>query len=147
MDTSLEIRLAQNNDEYQVILDIRHTIFVKEQNIPIESEYDGLDKDAMHILVKLEEKLIGCARIRIFEKRFKLERIAILKEFRHNGFGTRLMKYLIQFSKESHAIEISIHAQYYLKTFYEELGFKQRGEAFFEVGIKHIEMYLTLNVK
>ena len=142
MNNSLEIRLIQNKEEYNEILDVRNIVFIREQNVPSQTEFDGLDKESTHVIVKFKNKTIGCARIRSFDGKMKLERIAILKEYRDKGFGKRLMEYLILYCKQRNATEIVMHAQYYLKSFYEGFGFKTRGEAFIEAGIKHIEMYL-----
>ena len=142
MKNILEIQLIRNDDEYKEALDIRTAVFVKEQKVPQTIEFDGLDKESVHVLVKLDKKTIGCARIRSINGKIKLERVAILKEYRNKGFEKRLMQYLISYCEARNATEIVIHAQYYLKRFYEELGFNPRGEAFFEAGIKHIEMYL-----
>jgi predicted GNAT family N-acyltransferase len=141
MKNILEIRIIQNDNEYNDVLDIRNIVFVKEQNVPQTIEFDGLDKESVHFLVKLDSKMIGCARIRSIDGKMKLERIAILKEYRNKGFGKRLMQYLISYCDARNATEIVIHAQYYLKKFYEGLEFNPRGEPFFEAGIKHIEMY------
>ena len=141
MKRDLEIRLIQNEDEYNKILTLRRIVFVREQNVPPKIEFDGLDKESTHIIVKLGKEMIGCARIRSFNGKIKLERIAILKEYRSQGFGKRLIQYLLYYSKQGNAKEIIVHAQYHMKSFYEEFGFKTRGKTFREAGIKHIEMY------
>ena len=141
MKEILEIRLIRNNDEYNKVLDIRNQVFIKEQNVPQTIEFDGLDKESVHVVVKLEKKTIGCARIRFINGKIKLERVAILKEYRNRGLGTQLMQYLTAYCEAHNASEIVIHAQYHLKQFYAELGFYPRGKTFFEAGIKHIEMY------
>ena len=142
MSTIPEIRLIRDDDEYKDILTVRNLVFVKEQNVPKDIEFDGLDKESVHVIAKLDKKTIGCARVRSIDGKLKLERIAVLKEYRSKGFGKRLMQYLILYCEERNAEEIVIHAQYYLKRFYERLGFKPRGEAFLEAGIKHVEMYI-----
>jgi len=141
MTQMLEIRLIQSDIEYKDVLEVRNAVFIKEQNIPQTIEYDGLDKESFHVLVKLDEISIGCARIRSIDGKIKLERIAILKDFRNKGYGKRLMQYLVSYCEGKKSTEIIIHAQYYLREFYEKLGFKPRGEIFLEAGIKHIEMY------
>ena len=142
MENNLEIRLIRNDDEYKETLDVRTIVFVKEQKVPKIVEFDGLDEESVHILVKLEKKTIGCARIRSIVGTMKLERVAILKDYRNKGFGKTLMRYLISYCEVRNATEIVIHAQYHLKKFYKDLGFNPRGEPFFEAGIKHIEMFL-----
>jgi len=142
MKRNVEIRVIRNDEEYNAILEVRTAVFIKEQGVPPIIEFDGLDKEAVHFLVKLDKKTIGCARIRSIDGMMKVERVAILKKHRNKGLGKRLMRYLISYCNARNAIEIVIHAQYYLKGFYRELGFNLRGEPFFEAHIKHIEMFI-----
>ena len=136
----LAIRPVKNNKELEEIMNIRKVVFTLEQKVPIADEYDGLDKNAEHIIVYYDKSAAGCARIRNLDGKIKLERIAILKEFRGQGFGGILVDYLINHSKKG-GEEIIMNAQYNLKEFYQKHGFEKRGKPFFEAGIKHIEMY------
>ncbi|HHJ00911.1 MAG TPA: GNAT family N-acetyltransferase [Candidatus Aerophobetes bacterium] len=141
-DKNLEIRMIKNRQELNEVLKIREIVFVKGQNCPWECEMDGLDEEAEHIIVKYCGKTIGCARIRFLENRAKLERVALLKEYRGRGFGKEMMKYLIKHCKRRKVEEIFLHSQLYVKDFYKKFGFKPRGKTFMEAGIEHIEMYM-----
>lgn len=143
MKRPLEIRVIRNGGDYQAVLAVRKAVFVNEQHVPQALEYDGFDADAVHVIVSLEGKTIGCARIHAVEGRLKLERVAILKAYRGHGYGKQLMYYLLAYCQAQKAPEVMLHAQYYLKQFYKELGFEPRGEPFLEAGIKHIEMSMT----
>ena len=142
MNDSPEIRLIRDDAEYNEILKVRKIVFIQEQNVPSQIEFDGLDKESIHVIIKLNNKTIGCARIRTINGNVKLERIVILKEFRGKGFGKKLVEYLISYCKQIEPKEIIIYAQYNLKDFYRKFGFKTRGNTFMEAGIKHIEMYI-----
>jgi len=139
----LEIRLIKNQHELEQVFEIRKQAFVQEQDVPLELELDGLDDDADHVIVYYNEKPIGCARIRINEYA-KLERVAILKQYRNRGFGTQLMHYLIDYCKSKNITEIRLHSQTYVSDFYEKIGFITRGKPFFEAGIEHAEMYMKI---
>jgi len=141
-DKNLEIRMIKNRQELNEVLKIREIVFVKGQNCPWECEMDGLDEEAEHIIVKYCGKTIGCARIRFLGNRAKLERVALLKEYRGRGFGKEMMKYLIRHCKRRKVEEIFLHSQLYVKDFYKKFGFKPRGKTFMEAGIEHIEMYM-----
>ena len=93
---SLEIRSICNQKEYEEILRVRDAVFVREQNVAPSIEFDGLDEKSTHVIVKLKNSTIGCARIRTLGCEMRLERIAVLKEYRGRGFGKKLVKYLIQ---------------------------------------------------
>jgi len=138
----LEIRLVKSDDERDEIFRIRKQVFVDEQQVPIVEECDSFEESSDHFIVCLGSTPIGCARVRIIENVARLERIALLREFRREGYGTKLMEYLIDYCTRQEVDEIIIHAQWYVRGFYEKLGFVPRGEIFQEAGIDHIEMYL-----
>jgi len=140
-DKYLEIRIVKNKKELNDVFKIREIVFVNGQNCPWECEMDGLDDSAKHIIVKYKGKTIGCARIRFPGNRTKLERIALLKEYRGKGFGRELMNYLIRYCRRKKVEEIFLHSQLYVKNFYKKCGFRLRGKIFLEAGIEHIEMY------
>lgn len=141
---SLEIRLIQNKTEYYEALSVRKDVFVNEQKVPMHVEFDGRDKQAKHAIIKLNNKIIASARIRPLNGKLKLERIAILKQYRQQRFGNRMIKFLISYCKQRSVDEIVLHAQYHLIGFYKRFGFQTRGITFIEAGIKHIEMFMML---
>jgi predicted GNAT family N-acyltransferase len=141
----LKIKKVKNKNELDKVFEIRTNVFVKEQNVPIDLEMDGLDREAEHFIAYVNNKPIGCARIRIKNNFAKLERIAIIKEHRNKGFGKQLTKFLIDYCKQKKFDEIRLHSQIYVSDFYKKLGFKPVGENFFEAGIAHIEMYMKIN--
>jgi len=140
MEDKLIIREIKNKKELEKVFIIRKEVFVRGQNVPEEMEIDGEDDKAIHIIVLLKNKPIGCARIRITDNKAKLERISVLAEYRGKGYGKDLVKFLVKFCLDKKVREIYMHAQYYLKNFYSDFGFIERGEIFDEAGIKHIEM-------
>ena len=108
--------------------------------MPIHLEINGHDTHATHVIVSLNNKPIGCARIRS-NTVAKLERIAILTKYQQKGYGAQLMNYLITYCRERQVKEISLHSQTYIVDFYKKFGFNTRGTPFFEAGIEHIDMY------
>jgi len=140
----LDIRLVKNKKEYNKIINIRETVFIKEQNVPKEIEMDEFDKEAEHFIAYLKDKPIGCARIRKINNYVKLERIAILKEYRGKGYGRDLTNFLINLFKKKGFKEVHLHSQINVSDFYEKLGFKKIGGIFLEADIEHIEMIQTI---
>jgi len=136
----LNIKQVKNKHEYNKTINIRETVFIKEQNVPKEIEMDEFDKESEHFIVYLKNIPIGCARIRKINDYLKLERIAILKEYRGKGFGKDLTNFLINYCKKKGINEIRLHSQIYISNFYEKLGFKRIGKKFLEADIEHIEM-------
>nr|MDJ0601371.1 GNAT family N-acetyltransferase [Crocosphaera sp.] len=85
---------------------------------------------------------VGTARIRYIDKNTaKIERLAVLSQARGQGIGTALMEAAIAFIKEQKNYQkIVIHAQVYIQSLYEKLGFKPIGDRFTEAEIVHIKM-------
>ena len=135
----LKIKELETNQEYEWILDIRKKVFIKEQKVPSEIEIDEYEKEATYFIAYFNKEPVGCARIR-FNNYAKLERIAVVKKHRMNGFGTKITKHLINYCKRKNISDIRIHSQSYIANFYEKIGFKKISEEFYEAGIKHVEM-------
>ena len=142
---NLEIKKVNNKYNLEKVIEIRKNVFIKEQNVPLEIEIDGLDPEAEHFIAYFNDKPIGCARIRSKDHSIKLERIAIIKEYRGKGFGTELTKFLIDYSKQKNFKEIFLHSQTYVSNFYKKLGFVSKRKHFFEAGIEHVEMFMKIN--
>lgn len=139
----LKIRLARNKRELEQVLQVRKTVFVKGQGVPMSRERDGLDGSSKHAIVFLGGKPVGCARIRFIGKTAKLERIAVLSRYRGTGFGKKLMAYLITYCRRRKVRKIAMHSQHYIRGFYEKFGFRQKGGIFMDAGIKHVELLRT----
>jgi len=83
---------------HKEICEVRFKVFVDEQNVPEELEIDGLDDDATHILILLDDKAIGTGRIL---SDGHIGRVAVLKQFRGKGVGKLIMKMLIEWAQEN----------------------------------------------
>lgn len=134
-----------SKNELNIVIYIRKKVFIEEQKVPLNIEIDGLDSEAEHFIAYLDDEPIGCARIRAENKHAKLERIAIIKEQRGKGFGTKLTIFLIDYCKQKNFQEIRLHSQTYVSGFYKKLDFKVIGKHFYEAGIEHVEMFMKIN--
>lgn len=141
----IEIKVVQNKEEFKIAYGIRIKVFVEEQKVPIEMELDEFDNSAIHIILYKDNKAIGCGRIIIQGKTARIGRIAILKEYRRNGYGKKICEKLISLAEENQMDEIVLHSQCYVTNFYKKIGFKKYGKNFEEAGIEHIEMRRKLN--
>jgi predicted GNAT family N-acyltransferase len=123
---------------------IRHEVFIKEQEVPEELEWDEFDQDALHATVKKDQEVIGTARLIIDNAKARIGRMAIQKEYREQGIGQKLLSILIQTAKEKGAQECILHAQTHAIAFYAKSDFEPNGPIFDEAGIPHVEMRLIL---
>jgi predicted GNAT family N-acyltransferase len=131
--------------------EIRTEVFVKEQGIPAELEWDDTDKVCVHILVYSESgsssKAVGTGRLIApvnAGSPAKIGRMAVLKEYRRQGIGDDIMQALIEHAFDVGYETIELSAQAYVQAFYANHGFVATGETYNEVGIAHQKMILNL---
>ena len=130
------------SDEMNVSFKIRKKVFCEEQNISIDIEFDNLDHLCEHFLIYKENKAIATARVRKkSDLIFKIERVAVLLEYRKLKVGTLLIneiiKYYLKINKKN---SIILHSQVAVEDFYKSLNFTSYGDRFLEDGILHIAM-------
>lgn len=141
---SLQIETVKYQDKIAAIKHIRTQVFQKEQGVSPELEFDGLDADAIQLLVYLNGKAVATARIReIDADTVKIERLAVLPEYRKQGIGKQLMESALSVSRVDKSQAI-VHAQEYIASLYQQLGFEVVGERFSEAGIDHVKMVKQL---
>ncbi len=120
---------------------IREMVFIIGQNIEQEMEMDGKDDEAVHFLLKHFGTPIATARARQIEDGiWKIERVAVLKEYRSYGYGKRIMDEIEKVLKEKGARKYVLNAQIQVQGFYEKLGYNAVGDVFEEANIPHVKM-------
>ena len=142
---NLSYKIVVSDCELKDAFEVRRQVFIKEQNIPEDLEFDTYDREALHMVVKDGERVIGTARVLFLTaNQARLERMAILKPFRRKGIGRRLIYYLNEELNKRQVEQVVLHAQCSAVTFYKSCGFEESGMPFWEVGIKHIKMQKQL---
>lgn len=130
-------------EDLAACMEIRKVAFVSEQNVPADLEADGLDPSARQFGVRADGNLIGTCRVRLIGSAAKIERVAIIKDFRGQGVGRVLMKYILNELRKNGDIQLfKLASQAYAVPFYEKLGFRTRGHEYLEAGIPHYDMVL-----
>ncbi len=125
---------------------VRTEVFVMEQKIPLEMEWDEADQTALHaVAYNLLGQTIGTARLLDETPHTaKVGRMAVKRVLRGSNIGRDLLRTLLASAKQRGQLEVMLHAQRSAEGFYSRAGFLARGEPFDEVGIPHIEMFSTL---
>jgi YbgC/YbaW family acyl-CoA thioester hydrolase len=125
---------------------IRTEVFVNEQKIPPDMEWDEADQTALHaVAYNTLGQAIGTARLLEHTPQTgKVGRIAVKRVLRGSSIGRDLLQALIACAKQRGHHEVMLHAQCSAEGFYSKAGFLARGEPFEEVSIPHIEMFTTL---
>jgi predicted GNAT family N-acyltransferase len=134
-------KLVTGDVELQQAFEVRRQVFVREQSISEDLVFDRQDGEALHVVVKDGERVIGSARVQFLtDNQAKLERMAILKSYRRKGIGKEMLLFLDTVWKDKQMQQVIIHAQLEVVPFYKLCGFDQFGSPFREAGIKHIKM-------
>jgi len=127
-----------------IAMKLRMKVFVKEQSVPKKLEYDGDDALATHILMYYNEKPVATCRYRTTDEGLKLERIAVKKSKRNNGFGKTLLKIVLDETQGFQKTRY-LYAQTTQIGFYEKMGFYAVGNPFQDAAIEHIKMIYREN--
>lgn len=123
---------------------IRDAVFIREQGIPAELEWDADDATSVHVVAYR----VGAVREPVATARLLSEgwigRVAVLKSARRGGLGQRLVEALVEAARVRGDDAARLYAQTYVTPLYEKCGFVVVGEPFEEAGIPHIEMMRVL---
>ena len=121
---------------------VRTAVFIREQQVPEELEWDQFDAVSVHALaVNNAGQPVGTARLL---PDGHIGRMAVLKEWRGQGLGSALLTKLLQVLVKRHQFQAQLHAQTSAILFYKKFGFEIAGEEFIEAGIPHVKMTLSI---
>lgn len=121
---------------------VRTAVFIREQQVPEELEWDQFDAVSVHALaVNNAGQPVGTARLL---PDGHIGRMAVLKEWRGQGLGSALLTRLLQVLVKRHQSQAQLHAQTSAISFYKKFGFEIVGEEFIEAGIPHVKMTLSI---
>ncbi|PTQ76586.1 putative GNAT family N-acyltransferase [Nitrosomonas oligotropha] len=121
---------------------VRTAVFISEQQVPEELEWDQFDAVSVHALVVNNAgQPVGTARLL---PDGHIGRMAVLKEWRGQGLGSALLTRLLQVLVKRHQFQAQLHAQTSAIPFYKKFGFEIVGEEFIEAGIPHVKMTLSI---
>lgn len=143
------VRVADWQQDKQALIQIRKKVFIEEQNVPIELEWDGYDEASSHYIASLNNRLINksineaiaCARLK---PDGQIGRMAVLPDYRNHGIGTKLLKLMLQDAADKNVTHLYLHAQLTALPFYQKQGFIAHGEIFYEADIAHRKMIIAI---
>jgi ElaA protein len=132
-------------EELYELIQLRIEVFVVEQDC-VYQELDGKDKAAHHLLGYKDGELVAYSRLfksGSIGEEASIGRVIVKKSVRQNGYGQALLAESIKFiGTEWKDDSILIHAQEYLKEFYQSFGFKPVSDIYLLDGINHLDMRL-----
>ncbi|MGN1329365.1 MAG: GNAT family N-acetyltransferase [Eubacterium sp.] len=140
--------ITSDCDDFQLVKNIRTSVFTIEQGAEAQTEFDSYDekgKGTLYVLLYDGENIAATSRLAKTEKGYKIGRIAVLKEYRGKGYGDRIVRAVIEKAFEKGAETVLVDAQNYAVPFYEKFGFKVIGSQIFDRGLPHMPMSLDKN--
>lgn len=140
MSNPFTVSLVSWHDGEPLLRAIREEVFMREQNVPEELEWDGMDDDCRHALVlSLNGDAIGCGRL---QANGHIGRVAVLQPWRCMKVGTAIMEALLDEARERGYPQVDVDAQTYAIPFYQKFGFVEHGKEFMDAGMPHKKMRL-----
>jgi predicted GNAT family N-acyltransferase len=136
---SVQVVISDFHTQYDAIRAVRSDVFLIEQAIPPELEYDDDDLTCIHAVAWDHSRPIGTARLDI-NQQGRIGRVSVLKEYRRQGIGSMLMQTLENEAKSKGLQRIWFHSQVSAVPFYLALGYRPYGEEYLEANIPHLSM-------
>ncbi|UYZ82973.1 GNAT family N-acetyltransferase [Entomomonas sp. E2T0] len=139
------VRKADWQKDMVDIMRIREAVFINEQNVPAEQEWDDLDSLSTHFLAVDGSYAMGTARLtKETDDCARISRVAVLKDWRGLSIGDELLQAAIEEAKQQNFKKLTLTAQTHATKFYKRFGFEIVSDEFLEVGIPHVEMLLAI---
>ncbi|MBK8814363.1 MAG: GNAT family N-acetyltransferase [Methylococcaceae bacterium] len=140
--SDFRVEPADYKADFEDLRLIRKAVFIVEQNIPEDIEFDVIDSNCYHVIARdNHHKPIGTARL---SPDRKIGRMAVLENWRGKGVGKALITAILDKARKLGFIEVTLHAQTAVLNFYQKLGFTEEGKLFFEADIAHQLMRMPL---
>ncbi len=131
------VRIADWDKDREQLVAIRTTVFIEEQSVPEEMEWDEFDASATHFIAVEKDRTTACARLKTDGQ---IGRMAVLASDRNKGTGTELLQFVLREAAAQSLTTVYLHAQLSALSFYEKQGFAAKGDIFYEANIPHREM-------
>ena len=144
---SVTVRIALPPD-MDAVHALRRLVFIEEQGVDPEEEWDGLDDEAVHAVAIRDGVVVGTGRLLLRNDgaQVRIGRMAVQQELRRQGIGGLILAALEKEAAILGANRALLHAQTYVKEFYSGAGYKEIGDVFDEAGIEHIAMSKDLGI-
>lgn len=137
--TELDIIVEQVKwqDKENPLRHIRTIVFIEEQNVPVELEWDEFDETCVHVIAETKGDSIATGRLL---NSGQIGRMAVLKAYRNMGVGSKILEKLLLIAKSMKMKTVFLNAQIDAVGFYQKFGFIEEGGVFNDAGIPHRKM-------
>ena len=142
-DYAFSVSEADWDSDAESVRAIRDEVFVVEQGVSEDLEFDLNDHQNHHVIaVDQNGNPIGTGRI---SPTGKIGRMAVLKSARRKGVGSAILKQLVALAAAKGIATLTLSSQLHALSFYREHGFIEQGEVYQEAGIDHVQMTRSIN--
>ena len=143
MSPDFRVEPADYRVDFADLRAVREPVFVVEQHVPIEEEWDELDPHCRHVIARdANNTPIGTGRL---TPERKIGRMAVVADWRGKGVGGALLEALMDEARALGWPEVTLSSQTHALAFYAAYGFEPYGDEFMEAGIPHRKMRKALN--
>jgi predicted GNAT family N-acyltransferase len=140
---SFRVTRATTEQDMAQVRAIRQQVFIDEQQIPPDLEWDGHDDACIHVLAFAPAgTAVGTGRL---APDGRIGRMAVLASWRGRGAGSAVLTALLEAACESGRERVYLHAQESARPFYRRAGFRALGDPYLEAGIRHVSMEMRLD--
>ena len=137
----IAIRPADWRADREILKAIREEVFVREQSVPADMEWDEFDAQSRHVVAMANGVPVGTGRLL---PDGHIGRMAVVREWRKKGVGNALLMALLDEARNRGMSRVLLNAQIQALPFYLRHGFHAEGEEFVEAGIRHRSMWRDL---
>jgi predicted GNAT family N-acyltransferase len=135
---NFSIRQADWNVDREILRELRAEVFIREQSVPVDLEWDEYDVRSRHVVAIADGVPIGTGRLL---PDGHIGRMAVLRQWRGLGVGSALLAALIEAARKFGMSRVKLNAQIQALPFYLRHGFQADGEEFLDAGIAHRRMW------
>jgi len=140
MSAPLILVVPLSSDLANLGLALRRRVFVHEQHVPPELEFDEYDLSATHIVAVLDGDVVGCLRIVFLDEHAKFGRVVVAASARGRGIASAMMRHAMEVARARGETRFYLTAQSDKLALYEKLGFVAFGDEFDDAGMPHFAM-------
>jgi len=142
MSNPFTVHLISWHDGEPLLRAVREKVFMQEQGVPAELEWDGLDEVCHHALaLTANGEAVGCGRI---TPDGHIGRIAVLPEWRGKRIASAILELLVDYARSQNYKKVDLNAQVQAVDLYKKFGFDIKGKEFMDANIPHRKMTLQL---
>ncbi|RFU14177.1 GNAT family N-acetyltransferase [Rhodobacteraceae bacterium W635] len=141
----MKVAVARTAADRAACFAVREAVFMREQGVPPDEEWDGLDEVCTHFLAGDADAPAGCARLASEGEAAKVQRVAVMPSHRGTGLGARLLRAVLDHARQAGFRVVVLDSQVQAIGFYEKLGFRAHGPEFLDAGIRHRAMSLSVS--